>query len=280
MTSRHHTHKAQSTGPTQGGRAKVLPQVLRILIGIAAAIAFFATALLSCVELVAYGIPGYFPYEFEKYSVYDYLPMDRADVDRVMEETMDYLRGDRERLDDVKARIDGVDDAVFYVDDEIAHMQDVREMFVKGFKLRAAAAVVFLICTVLAVFVGRYGSGHGSRSTDDAKDAPTAAAGMKTVLRTFAATELFIIAVCAAIAAYASTDFTRIFTVFHKIFFPQGNWEFDPARSRMINMLPEGLFSDTAMYIVIAFAVVETAAIAAAWTAGARPGKKPAISRR
>lgn len=239
------------------GRTSALPYILKTVITIAAAAGFFTAALLSSIELTVYGIPGYFPHEFEKYDVYDALPMSRTDADRVMKQTMEYLRGDRESLEDVTAAIDRVGVTAFYNADEISHMKDVRDMFVRGLRVRNAAAVLFLGWVgVCAASRKRCKAGEGSHTA--------------WLLNTFAAAELVMIAACAAAALYAATDFTGFFTRFHMIFFPQGNWAFDPAQSRMINMLPEGIFRDTALYSILVFVAAELAAICVARLAAAR----------
>ena len=239
------------------GRTSALPYILKTVITIAAAAGFFTAALLSSIELTVYGIPGYFPHEFEKYDVYDALPMSRTDADRVMKQTMEYLRGDRESLEDVTAAIDRVGVTAFYNADEISHMKDVRDMFVRGLRVRNAAAVLCLGWVgVCAASWKRCKVGEGSHT-----------AGL---LNTFAAAELVMIAACAAAALYAAADFTGFFTRFHMIFFPQGNWAFDPAQSRMINKLPEGIFRDTALYSILVFAAAELAAICVARLAAAR----------
>ncbi len=239
------------------GRTSALPYILKTVITIAAAAGFFTAALLSSIELTVYGIPGYFPHEFEKYDVYDALPMSRTDADRVMKQTMEYLRGDRESLEDVTAVIDRMGVTAFYNADEISHMKDVRDMFVIGLRVRNAAAVLCLGWVGVCAASRKRCKGGASSHTAE-------------LLNTFAAAELVMIAVCAAAALYAAVDFTGFFTRFHMIFFPQGNWAFDPARSRMINMLPEGIFRDTALYSMLGFATAEIAAISAARLAAAR----------
>lgn len=231
MTARH-----------SSGRTSALPYVLNTA-GVLAGVTFFVTALLSATQLVIFAIPGYFPHEFAKYNIYENLPVGEADADRVMSETMTYLGGTRERLDDVTARIDGIGETAFYNADELSHMADVRELFASCFRVRRTAAVICLICICAGVAAG---------------------VRQRRFFRMFAAAQLVIIAVCAAVVIYASSDFTGFFTRFHMIFFPQGNWEFDPARSRMINMLPEDIFSDTARYIAMTFAAIEAAALALA----------------
>lgn len=52
------------------------------------------------------------------------------------------------------------------------------------------------------------------------------------------------------VAALAATNFGRVFTVFHSIFFPgKDNWLFDPATDPVIVLLPEEFFRNCAIAI-------------------------------
>ena len=51
-----------------------------------------------------------------------------------------------------------------------------------------------------------------------------------------------------------STDFTKYFIVFHKIFFNNDLWVLDPRTDMLINIVPEGFFFDTAARIAMVFA--------------------------
>ncbi len=62
---------------------------------------------------------------------------------------------------------------------------------------------------------------------------------------------LLLAAAAAGIGAAAFIDFNRVFTLFHQAFFSQGNWQFDPRESRMIDVMPEGFFSDLALRIAL-----------------------------
>ena len=54
---------------------------------------------------------------------------------------------------------------------------------------------------------------------------------------------LFVYLILAAILGVAmSIDFTSCFTLFHKLFFTNNLWIFDPETDYMIRMLPEGFF--------------------------------------
>ena len=50
-----------------------------------------------------------------------------------------------------------------------------------------------------------------------------------------------------------ASDFNRYFVIFHKIFFTNDLWIFDPATDYMIRMLPEGFFYDMVMRIGMVF---------------------------
>ena len=53
-----------------------------------------------------------------------------------------------------------------------------------------------------------------------------------------------------------SIDFTTCFTLFHKLFFTNNLWIFNPETDYMIRMLPEGFFSDMVIRISEVFGAV------------------------
>lgn len=55
------------------------------------------------------------------------------------------------------------------------------------------------------------------------------------------------------IGLIVATDFTKYWTIFHKIFFTNELWLLDPATDLMIQMLPESFFSGMAVKIVLSF---------------------------
>ena len=195
---------------------------LRGLLGIVFAVLLIFITFVTSFEAVTYWTPGFYRDEFEHYQVLDDMQtwmgdeMTMDDLCDVMHQTMVYLRGDRENLI-VETTING-GTTEFYTENEKSHMADVRQLFVICLVVRALA---ILSCIALAGFL-------------------IVVAGPRAAL-------------VAIIAFLAMIDFTRVFTVFHEIFFSQGNWMFDPRESRMINMLPEGFFSDCALRIASTF---------------------------
>ena len=122
------------------------------LIGVIFTLCLLFILLITSVEAVCYWTPGYFEQEYEKYDVLSDLPdMTMSEEDGLMavtEHMMHYLRGD-EGYDDlqIEVRMDG-ELKGFFTDREIAHMKDVRDLFVGAQRLRLFAAVICLICLV------------------------------------------------------------------------------------------------------------------------------------
>lgn len=196
-------------------------------------------------EAVCYWTPGFYRNEFKKYDVTGSLKtwmdetMSLDDMCYVIDQTMVYLRGNRENLI-IETDINGLK-TQFYNDDEKSHMADVKDLFVQCIFLRA-----IFILTCLAI------SGYLIVITGAKRALYHLAKGYIQVC-------ILILLVITVIGILAASDFTKYFTIFHEIFFSQGNWMFDPRESRMINMLPEGFFSDCALRIVMTFTGAVTA---------------------
>jgi hypothetical protein len=98
--------------------------------------------------------------------------------------------------------------------DEYAHMADVRGVF-RGAEILAAAA--------FAVAAFRLWRARRER-------------GALRVLRGGGLGAAALVAVVGVVAAFA---FEPLFLLFHEIFFPQGNFLFDPATSNLLRLYPE-----------------------------------------
>ena len=105
-------------------------------------------------ELACYGNPSYYRQEFQKYQVQEALLENRgesiplSDLEKVMGETLRYLRGDRENLI-IPVSVNGVEQN-FYQEDEASHMADVRVLFTLSLTLRmmfflSLLAIIFLL---------------------------------------------------------------------------------------------------------------------------------------
>ena len=109
--------------------------------------------LITSVEAVAYWTPGYYEKEYTKYQVLNDLPeMTMDDLLDVTDEMMAFLRGKRENLHVYTTM--GGEYREFFNDREIAHMEDVRGLFIGGLWLRRIGILITLCFAALAYFWG------------------------------------------------------------------------------------------------------------------------------
>lgn len=189
--------------------------------------------LLTGVQIAVYGDSHYSFYqkEYEKYFVSHALKMDMDDIMVVTEYMMDYLIGKEEVLS-IDTEIDGAMQDFFNEQDRL-HMADVKNLFLGGLKLRNICTGLALILLGVVFIIGK-------------RNPKLLIYGY---LRAFAV--FLVVGIFLAIAF--AIDFTACFTIFHKIFFMNDLWLFDPATDYMIRMLPEGFFSDMVIRIATVF---------------------------
>lgn len=202
--------------------------------GILCAFCLMIIFLITSVEAVAYWTPGYYEKEYAKYNVTADVNMEMEDLLSVTHEMMAFLRGDREDLH-VPAIVGGVE-REFFNEREIAHMEDVKGLFLAAIALRRICAIIAALCIALLLLL----------KADVRRVLPK-------MLRIGAG--LFLV-MAAGLTAIISTDFTKYFILFHKIFFTNDLWILDPATDLLINIVPEPFFMDTAARIGITFALM------------------------
>lgn len=207
---------------------------VQLAVAVLAMFLLVTALLLTSFQVVIYGDPEYKFYEkeYEKYNVTQSLGMTLPDVMGVTEHMMDYLIG-REDVLSIETDVDGKYQDFFNEQDRL-HMADVRNLFLGGLKLRNVLVISAVAVLMALAFMKA-----------DLKRFLLRAYG--TAMAVFAALLAFLGAACAA-------DFTKCFTIFHKIFFTNDLWLFDPDTDYMIRMLPEGFFSDMVVRIVLVFA--------------------------
>ena len=214
--------------------------------------------LITATQAVCFWVPDWWRNEYAKYDTPSNVrgEMSLDDAVHVTEDMLDYCIGRIDTLDDTEATIDGVT-APFFTDREKAHLADCRELFLKGIKARVIA------CLRLAAFVIYIYVHNGKQKTS--------ALLAKGYLRSLG----FVAVLAVIIAIMCIIDFTRVFTVFHHIFFDNDLWILYPDRDNLINIMQEDVFSDAAMWIAcmwLAAAAVFAAASAFA-VRNSRTGK-------
>ena len=121
----------------------------------------------------------------------------------------------------------------FFNEQDRLHMADVRNLFLGGLKLRTFLFVTAMVLILALIF----------SKTDWKYIIPRAYSW---------ALGVFLVVIVVLGIAF-SIDFTKCFTIFHKMFFSNYLWLFDPATDYMIRMLPEGFFSDMVLRIGMTF---------------------------
>ena len=216
-------------------------KILHNLLGILCGFALMIILLITSIEAVTYWTPGYYEKEYAKYGVLNDVHMEMSDLLDVTDEMMAYLRGNREDLH-VPTIVNG-QPREFFNDREIAHMEDVRGLFLGGLILRR---ICILILLLLAAFF--WGWSHK-------KEARIRFLSYMLPSSLSIGTGLFFL-LSAGIAGIISTDFSKYFVVFHQIFFDNDLWILNPATDLLINIVPEPFFMDTAIRIGLLFAAM------------------------
>jgi len=103
--------------------------------------------LFTSVEAAVYWIPGYFEKEYNKYDVTQAVNMSMDDLLDVTGEMMSYLRGKRDNLH-VDTTMGGVE-REFFNAREIAHMEDVRGLFLGALSIRRGCLMVMVLCLII-----------------------------------------------------------------------------------------------------------------------------------
>lgn len=204
-------------------------KILHYILGLAAAFALITVLLITSVEAVVYWTPGYFESEYEKHQVLDDVSMDMDELMKVTDHMMAYLRGEEQELQ-ITATVAGAE-REFFSDREIAHMIDVKNLFLGGLALRRGAAAAGLLALAILAWKRRL------------KVLPV------SMIAAFGA----LLGGAAILGIVISTDFTKYFTIFHHIFFDNDLWILDPDTDLLINIVPEPFFIDTALRIGLVF---------------------------
>ncbi len=220
-------------------------KVLHNFLGVLWAFSLVITLLITSVEAVTYWMPGYYEKEYRKHQVLDNVPMEMDDLLEVTDEMMAYLRGDRENLH--VPTIVGGQEREFFNEREIAHMEDVRGLFLGALAIRQGCMLLMIMVILLFLLM-------------------RVKIGQVLPRMVCIGTTLFF-AVSVLIAMVVSSDFSKYFVVFHKIFFNNDLWILDPRTDLLINIVPEPFFMDTALRIAAVFgcSVIAVFLLSALW---------------
>ena len=190
--------------------------------------------LITAIEIAAYSDYSYYEREYNRLGVLNEVPIEMEDLMDVTKEMMAYLRGNREDLV-VYADIGGVE-TEFFNDQEKVHMKDCRALFLGGIRIRQISSAVAAFSFLILLLTSR---------REKREAGPSAIS--RILPKYFQIGCLLFLALLAVLGGMFVSDFTRYFTEFHHIFFNNDLWLFDPATSRLINIVPEAFWSRIAL---------------------------------
>jgi integral membrane protein (TIGR01906 family) len=147
-------------------------------------------------------------------------------------------------------------------DSERGHMRDVRGVFAAFY---AAALVAFAV--LVALWVAARGAVARRRFWRRVAGSGAVIAGVVVV---------------GGIAGVALFD--QAFALFHQVFFPGGNWQFDPRTDRLVQLFPQAFWVDSTIGVGGAVVVLALLATAVGWwrarSLEARAGVAAALDAR
>jgi integral membrane protein (TIGR01906 family) len=142
----------------------------------------------------------------------------------------------------------------FYTADELSHMTDVRHVF-DGAKLLVPAGLF-----VMAIRLQR-ARAHSAEAMFRLVRDGAVAAGVAV----------------AALGIVAALAFEQAFLLFHEVFFPQGNFLFDPATSDLVRLYPDWYWQGITFRIGLSFLAV-AAVVAVAASVGLRRARSTRLA--
>ena len=138
--------------------------------------------------------------------------------------------------------------------DETSHMADVKALFLRVYRAQAGAALLLGALALIGAWRLR-GGVYGEVARWLRRGAALAAA------------------IILALGLWSVVAFDSLFTLFHYIGFPQGNWRFDPRTDYLVLVFPFGFWRDVTLFI----GVLSLLGAAGLWAVGAAV---PVLTRR
>lgn len=210
-----------------------VPAAVRWIAGAAFVIALPLFLILGNVLEVA-GDREFYPREFEKYDVGRVTGLDQAQLAAVADTFIAYLRDPSAKLD-VEVTLGGTRRPLFNAK-EIAHMEDVQQLFKLVRDARLVAGAVLLILPLVGLWLG--GRGFLPR--------------LGTLLTIGG---IVTIALLGLAGLLSLVDFSQAFVKFHELAFSNDLWMLDPRTDYLIMLYPEGFWLDATLRIAMLSAV-------------------------
>lgn len=203
-------------------------RLFKFLLLIVFIFSLFISLILTNVQIISFN-SYFYKIEFLKYNVPNTTKISLENLENISLEVRKYFKDERNNLD-VKSNIDGKTRNVFN-EQELYHMKDVKKLFKKGFLIRSIFVILLMLSLTGIVLLKQY----------------------KPMYKSIKWLALMSVILISIFILLLITDFNKYFTYFHEIFFNENCWLFDPSKSLLVNIFPEGLFNDAAIYILLMY---------------------------
>lgn len=203
-----------------------------LLFSIIIGILFPLIILISAVETASFD-KAFFMRQVEENDVVKNTGIAQPDMESVVNEILSYLRGERADFD-IKARTDqgGEEPVSIFNEQEMVHMDDVRDLLNQALTLRNLGIILFLIAVLclltwdpMAIIKGLF---YGS---------------------------VVSLVIILGIGLLFATRFDETFTLFHQLFFSNDLWIMNPKTDLLIWIVPGPFFFNLITRMVL-YAVV------------------------
>ena len=162
--------------------------------------------------------------EFTKLAVGSKMGISNTDLVSSFTRLVDYMEGKAPDIN-VTVTINGTPAQMFDYPQEAEHMVDVQKLYTTIASYRDVSVLVMLILFLFAAVI-------------NFRKAP------QYLAQGYLSGSFVFLLIFGFVGTWAALDFSNFWTFFHEMFFWNDLWLFDGTQSRMINMLPEKIFSD------------------------------------
>ncbi len=193
--------------------------------------------LLTSIQLAAFDI-SFYERAYDKYNLHKTTELTKWDYVNLSRNILVYLNGQSDYLYN-RAIIHGSGKYLFN-QKELLHMEDVKILFVQGYRIRNLSFLSLIILILITVSISKKGKRHVGISL------------LSGSVILFMTAVVFVLLL--------NSDFYQHFTSFHHVFFTNDLWLLNPQTDLLINMYPLEFFNDMAIKIIMYFAVQLAAA--------------------
>lgn len=187
------------------------------------------TILLTTVQFISFDTNHYLD-KYEEYDIPRTTGISLKDLHDITDKLTDYLKDDTDNLR-IEKHIDGEKEEVFG-EREVLHMIDVKELFIKGLKIRNISLILLVLSIIAITFRDRRSLGQA-----------------------LIVSSILSLGSMILLSLLMYIDFNKYFTYFHEMFFSNDLWLLDPKTDVLIQMLPLEFFYSMATKIAIIFII-------------------------